>query len=142
MREVCCRSIRHYFSRFKRIRPFGRNSAHKVTEMCYRVVEKYPVCGCVYHVHAVDACVAVGHHPVVDKLRPCKRKVGGFQIMHAKGALTHIRTTFVGLDYSRQSITWRCWGGSRLVTLGYAGRCFIGYSGNEMQPKYFKHRAS
>ena len=36
--------------------------------MCYRVIEKYSVCGCVYHVHAVDACLAVGRHPVVDKI--------------------------------------------------------------------------
>lgn len=37
-------------------------------DMCIRVVEKYPGCGCIYYVHAVDACRYYGRHPVVDKI--------------------------------------------------------------------------
>ncbi|KAF1947137.1 hypothetical protein EJ02DRAFT_334819 [Clathrospora elynae] len=36
--------------------------------MCFRVVEMFPVCGCVYHIHAVDQCPSYGRHPVVDKV--------------------------------------------------------------------------
>ncbi|KAJ5061431.1 hypothetical protein J3E74DRAFT_214015 [Bipolaris maydis] len=36
--------------------------------MCIRVVEKFPVCGCTYHVHSVDRCASYGRHPVVDKI--------------------------------------------------------------------------
>ncbi|OAL50868.1 hypothetical protein IQ07DRAFT_404814 [Pyrenochaeta sp. DS3sAY3a] len=36
--------------------------------MCIRVVEKFPVCGCVYHTHAVDRCSYYGRHSVVDKI--------------------------------------------------------------------------
>jgi len=35
--------------------------------MCIRVIEVYAVCGCIYHVHSVDACSAVGQHAVTDK---------------------------------------------------------------------------
>ncbi|KAJ6276516.1 hypothetical protein J3E71DRAFT_187046, partial [Bipolaris maydis] len=35
--------------------------------MCIRVVEKFPVCGCTYHVHSVDQCASYGLHPVEDK---------------------------------------------------------------------------
>lgn len=36
--------------------------------MCIRIIEQYAVCGCVYHVHAVDACAAYGQHGVADKV--------------------------------------------------------------------------
>ena len=36
--------------------------------MCIRIIEKYAVCGCIYHVHSVDACPAVGKHAVTDKV--------------------------------------------------------------------------
>ncbi|KAL2350309.1 hypothetical protein BJ546DRAFT_452086 [Cryomyces antarcticus] len=36
--------------------------------MCIRIIEKYAVCGCVYYIHAVDACAAFGRHPVVDRI--------------------------------------------------------------------------
>lgn len=35
--------------------------------MCIRVIEKYAVCGCIYHIHGVDACAAYGQHAVEDK---------------------------------------------------------------------------
>ncbi|KAH7059073.1 hypothetical protein B0J12DRAFT_566867 [Macrophomina phaseolina] len=52
--------------------------------MCIRIVEKYAVCGCIYHVHAVDACASVGRHPVVDKVI----HVGYTCATHAKTAPT------------------------------------------------------
>lgn len=52
--------------------------------MCIRIVEKYAVCGCIYHVHAVDACAAVGRHPVSDKII----HVGYTCAAHAKTAPT------------------------------------------------------
>lgn len=36
--------------------------------MCIRVVEKFPGCGCTYHVHGVDACAAYGRHPVTTRV--------------------------------------------------------------------------
>jgi hypothetical protein len=36
--------------------------------MCLRVVEKWAVCGCIYHVHGVDACPAYNQHGVSDKV--------------------------------------------------------------------------
>lgn len=39
-----------------------------ISEMCLRVIEKYAVCGCIYHVHGVDACAAYGQHGVSDKV--------------------------------------------------------------------------
>jgi hypothetical protein len=36
--------------------------------MCIRVIEKFPVCGCVYHTHSVDQCAYYGRHPVVDRV--------------------------------------------------------------------------
>ena len=36
--------------------------------MCYRVVERYAVCGCVYFVHGVDQCGAYGQHQVQDRV--------------------------------------------------------------------------
>jgi hypothetical protein len=36
--------------------------------MCIRIVEKYAVCGCIYHVHGVDACPAYGRHEVADRV--------------------------------------------------------------------------
>jgi hypothetical protein len=36
--------------------------------MCIRVIEKYAVCGCIYHIHGVDACAAYGQHAVSDKV--------------------------------------------------------------------------
>lgn len=34
--------------------------------MCIKVIEKYAVCGCLYHVHRVDACPNYGKHAVRD----------------------------------------------------------------------------
>lgn len=34
--------------------------------MCLRVVEKYAVCGCIFHVHGVDACSDYDEHDVVE----------------------------------------------------------------------------
>jgi len=36
--------------------------------MCIRVIEKFAVCGCIYHIHGVDACAAYGTHAVSDKV--------------------------------------------------------------------------
>jgi len=36
--------------------------------MCLRVVERYAVCGCIYHVHGIDACSAYGRHSVADRI--------------------------------------------------------------------------
>ncbi|KAF1985172.1 hypothetical protein K402DRAFT_309640, partial [Aulographum hederae CBS 113979] len=36
--------------------------------MCFRIVERYAVCGCVYHVHGIDACSAYGRHAVQDRV--------------------------------------------------------------------------
>jgi hypothetical protein len=41
---------------------------HHPHSMCIRVVEKFPVCGCIYHTHSVDRCAYYGRHPVVDKV--------------------------------------------------------------------------
>jgi hypothetical protein len=41
---------------------------HTSIIMCMRVIEKYAVCGCIYHVHGVDACAAYGQHGVSDKV--------------------------------------------------------------------------
>jgi hypothetical protein len=30
--------------------------------MCYRVVERYSVCRCLYYRHSVDMCAAANHH--------------------------------------------------------------------------------
>ncbi|KAH8728267.1 hypothetical protein GQ44DRAFT_609345 [Phaeosphaeriaceae sp. PMI808] len=37
--------------------------------MCYQVVERYSVCKCLYHKHAVDPCAAMGQrgHSVQEK---------------------------------------------------------------------------
>lgn len=39
------------------------------TTMCYQVVERYSVCRCLYHKHAIDPCAAHGHrgHMVQEK---------------------------------------------------------------------------
>lgn len=54
--------------------PFSTSLTHqhnttlnKTTKMCIRLIEIFAVCGCVYHVHSVDPCAAVGHHAVQDK---------------------------------------------------------------------------
>lgn len=36
--------------------------------MCVRVIERYALCGCLYHAHGVDACAAYGQHPISDKV--------------------------------------------------------------------------
>ncbi|KAF1971743.1 hypothetical protein BU23DRAFT_170933 [Bimuria novae-zelandiae CBS 107.79] len=36
--------------------------------MCLRVIEKFPVCGCTYHIHAIDACSNYGRHAVTEKV--------------------------------------------------------------------------
>lgn len=40
-----------------------------VSVMCYQVVERYSVCRCLYHVHAIDPCAAHGQrgHMVQEK---------------------------------------------------------------------------
>jgi hypothetical protein len=30
-------------------------------KMCYQIVERYAVCQCLYHMHAIDACSSYGH---------------------------------------------------------------------------------
>ncbi|KAI9807733.1 MAG: hypothetical protein M1826_004477 [Phylliscum demangeonii] len=37
--------------------------------MCYRLTERYSVCGCLYHRHSVDACTSFGQrgHGVQEK---------------------------------------------------------------------------
>ena len=35
--------------------------------MCIQLIERYAVCKCVYHVHAVDQCSSYGQHPVQQK---------------------------------------------------------------------------
>jgi hypothetical protein len=50
------------------------------TTMCIRIIEKYAVCGCIYHIHGVDACAAYGQHAVADKVI----SVGYTCPMHAK----------------------------------------------------------
>ncbi|KAK8208341.1 hypothetical protein HDK77DRAFT_483525 [Phyllosticta capitalensis] len=37
--------------------------------MCYQVTERYAVCRCLYHKHAVDPCAQYGHsgHSVQEK---------------------------------------------------------------------------
>jgi len=36
--------------------------------MCIRVIERYAICGCKYHVHSIDACAAYGQHAISDKV--------------------------------------------------------------------------
>lgn len=48
--------------------PVPAISAASCNGMCIRVVEKFSVCGCVYHVHSVDRCAYYGRHQVVDKV--------------------------------------------------------------------------
>ncbi|KAK1915167.1 hypothetical protein P3342_002974 [Pyrenophora teres f. teres] len=49
--------------------PLGRSPLSPLLgTMCIRVVEKFPVCGCIYHVHSVDRCASYGRHPVVDRI--------------------------------------------------------------------------
>src|SRR5690242_2750121 len=40
-----------------------------ISVMCYQVVERYSVCRCLYHVHAIDPCAAHGQrgHMVQEK---------------------------------------------------------------------------
>jgi len=42
---------------------------HKTTKMCYKVVERYSVCKCVYFQHSIDPCSAYGQrgHSVQEK---------------------------------------------------------------------------
>jgi hypothetical protein len=47
--------------------PSTDSNSH-TSSMCLRVVEKFPACGCVYHVHAVDRCSYYGRHQVVDRV--------------------------------------------------------------------------
>lgn len=35
--------------------------------MCYQVIERYAVCGCLYHKHAIDPCPQYGRHSVQEK---------------------------------------------------------------------------
>ena len=35
--------------------------------MCYKVIERYAVCKCLYFEHAVDPCERYGHHEVEEK---------------------------------------------------------------------------
>jgi hypothetical protein len=37
-------------------------------DMCMRIVEKFPVCGCIYYTHSVDRCSYYGRHAVVEKV--------------------------------------------------------------------------
>ena len=40
--------------------------------MCYRLVERFSVCGCVYYKHAVDRCAAYNQsgHMIQEKIIP------------------------------------------------------------------------
>ncbi|EFW99193.1 hypothetical protein CMQ_5614 [Grosmannia clavigera kw1407] len=40
--------------------------------MCYRLVERFSVCGCVYHQHAVDRCAAYNQsgHKIQERIIP------------------------------------------------------------------------
>ncbi|KAF2142734.1 uncharacterized protein K452DRAFT_225808 [Aplosporella prunicola CBS 121167] len=53
--------------------------------MCIRLVEKYAVCGCTYHVHSIDPCASYGHHAVVDRVV----SVGYCCTSHAKTTAVH-----------------------------------------------------
>ena len=40
--------------------------------MCYRLVERYAVCGCLYHQHAIDPCAAAnvpGHRIQIREVK-------------------------------------------------------------------------
>ncbi|KAF2087520.1 hypothetical protein K490DRAFT_41321 [Saccharata proteae CBS 121410] len=51
--------------------------------MCIRIVERYAICGCIYHIHSVDACAFYGRHQIVDRLvrvgYTCTRHCSGRQ---------------------------------------------------------------
>lgn len=52
------------------MRPFpGGLLIFPFDEMCYRLIERYAVCHCIYYVHAVDPCVLYGYkgHSVEDR---------------------------------------------------------------------------
>jgi len=61
--------------------------------MCLRVVEKFPGCGCIYHVHAVDACASVGRHAVTDRVIyvgfACRNHTGWPRYRTSLGCLIH-----------------------------------------------------
>ncbi|KAF2854356.1 hypothetical protein T440DRAFT_273692 [Plenodomus tracheiphilus IPT5] len=51
-----------------RTRQTPRIKSNFACDMCFRVVEKFPVCGCIYHIHSIDRCAYYGRHAVIDKI--------------------------------------------------------------------------
>ena len=49
---------------------FGSSLVPSASEMCYRLVERYAVCHCLYFIHAVDPCVLYGYkgHSTTDRI--------------------------------------------------------------------------
>ncbi|KAH9860103.1 hypothetical protein IAQ61_011887, partial [Plenodomus lingam] len=47
---------------------FYTNNCISTPNMCFRVVEKFPVCGCIYHIHSIDRCAYYGRHEVIEKV--------------------------------------------------------------------------
>lgn len=49
--------------------PTSTNQATDITNMCFKVIERYAVCRCIYYSHAVDPCPAYGRRDHVVKTR-------------------------------------------------------------------------